>query len=96
MNLYEEYGILVSQMKDLKVKQEEMRTKILGEMVEKDIPNFDISTGKFSIAYTKTWEYPSKVIKLEEDFKAAKAKAQSTKEAKFVETPSLRFTEIKI
>ena len=56
----------------------------------------ETSVGKFSIATLKEWTYTDKVTELEEEYKARKAKEQSTGEATFQEKPSLRFTQIKL
>lgn len=94
--MYEEYAIIEAQIKALKNKQDEMRVKILEEMVSKEQKKIDTSVGSFSVSNRKTWTYTKKVEEMEEKFKALKAKEESTGDATFVETPSLRFNAVKL
>jgi hypothetical protein len=73
-----------------------LKVEILEELIEKDEKVMETSVGKFSIATLKEWTYTDKVTELEEEYKARKAKEQSTGEATFQEKPSLRFTQIKL
>ncbi len=95
-NIYEDYAIIEAKIKTLKNIQDEMRVKILEEMVKKDEKKIETPVGSFSVSMRKTWEYPPEITKKEEDLKAAKAKAESVGTATFMEIPSLRFTAIKI
>jgi hypothetical protein len=95
-NLYEEYAILESEIKALEAKKEQLRPHILKMMVDQGVENLETAVGKFSVTKLKKWSYPEEVIELEDDFKAAKAKAQSTGEATYEETESLRFTIAKL
>ena len=95
-NLYEVYGALESEIAVLEAKKEQLRPLILQQMIDNGLEKNDTSVGKFSISKLKKWSYPEPVIKLGEDFKAAKAKAESTGEATYVEADSLRFTPIKL
>jgi hypothetical protein len=83
-------------MKDLEGKKETLRVHILKMMSEKELDKVETTFGSFTIARLKRWEYPDKVLKIGEDFKAAKAKAESTGDATYVEQESLRFTQAKI
>ena len=96
MNIYEEYAILDAQIRDLTNKKESLRVDIVKEMVEKGEEKVETGIGSFSISKLKTWSYPEKVLEIGEKFKAAKAKAESTGEATYVEKESLRFTQLKI
>lgn len=96
MNLYEQYALLKSKMTELENQEAELRTKILEEMVEKGEEKIETAMGSFKKATLKKWTYTDKVAELEEEFKAQKAKEQSTGEATFVEQPSLRFTPVKL
>lgn len=93
---YDEYAILDAQIKDLENKKDELRGLILREMVESGEEAVETAVGKFSVTRLKTWTYPPKVLELGDKFKAAKAKAESTEEATYVEKESLRFTQIKL
>lgn len=95
-NLYSEYATLEAQEKALKVKKEQLRPLIIEQMMRDGAEKIDIGVGKFAVTPYKTWTYPEKVVELGEEFKAAKAKAESTGEATFEETPSLRYTAAKL
>jgi hypothetical protein len=94
--LYEEYALIDAQMKDLEGKKNTLRVNILKMMSEKDEKKVETPFGSFTIAKLKSWEYPDKVLKIGEDFKAAKAKAESTGDATYTEQESLRFTQAKL
>jgi hypothetical protein len=95
-NLYEEYALLESQEKEIKTKKEQLRPLIMQQMLDKGQKKIETGVGSFSISPLKKWTYPERIVKLEEDFKAEKAKTQSTGEATYVEEPSLRFTIVKL
>lgn len=94
--LLTDYASLVEQENALKERKEILRGQILGYMVENNIENEKHLLGKFSVSRLKKWAYPEEVLAIGEEFKSAKAKAESTGEATYVEEPSLRFTPIKI
>lgn len=95
-DLYGEYATLDLEIKALTLKKEEMRVKILEDMVERKVDKEEHAMGSFTVSKLKVWEYPKKVLALEEKFKVAKAKAQSSGEATFEESNSLRFTAVKL
>lgn len=95
-NLFSEYAIIEADIAALEAKKEQLRPHILKMMVEQGVEKLETDVGKFSVTRRKTWTYPEPVIELGEEFKAAKAKAESTGEATFEETESLRFTQIKL
>jgi hypothetical protein len=96
MNKFEEYAILKAQAKELATKIEDKQTEILDEMVQNGEIAKETSMGRFSVATLKTWVYPDKVVEIGENFKAAKAEAESTGDATYTTTPSLRFAPIKL
>ncbi len=96
MQNFEEYAIIDSQIKQLTAKKEALRELMIKEMVESGQQKAETVWGSFSVNMLKSWTYPEKVNQMNEDFKAAKAKAESTGEATYEEKPSLRFTETKI
>ena len=96
MNNFEKYAIIDSQIRELTEQKEVLRVGIVKEMVEKSEEKVETGVGSFSISKLKTWSYPEKVLEIGEKFKAAKAKAESTGEATYVEKESLRFTTLKI
>jgi len=95
-NFYEKYAILEAKIEDLKTQKEAMRVSILEVVM--DLPNkkSDTPFGKFSVSMLKKWTYTDKVSEAEDKFKAIKAKEESTGEATFTETPSLRFISVKL
>ena len=94
MTPYEEYAVLNSQIEVLEEQKERLRSKILEEMVTNGENKKETGVGSFSISKLKKWTYPERVTKIGEEFKAEKAKAESTGEATYVETDSLRFNKI--
>jgi UDP-N-acetylmuramyl pentapeptide synthase len=96
MTIYDEYAILDAQIKVLEDQKDGLRVKILGEMVESGEDKIETSVGKFSVTKLKKWNYPKSVLKIGEDFKEAKARAESTGEATYTESESLRFTQIRL
>jgi len=96
MNNYEQYAIIDSKIKALTNQKDELKTKILEEMIESGEEKVKTSVGSFSKVVLKSWEYPEEVVKLGEEYKAAKASAESTGDATFTESNSLRFVQIKL
>ena len=96
MTLYDEYALIESRIKELESKKNTLRFTILKDMIEKGEDAIESAVGKFSITRLKKWEYPAKVLELGEKFKTAKAKAESTGEATYTESNSLRFTPVKL
>lgn len=96
MNHFEEYAIIEAKIKELSNQKDAIRTKILEDMVSKDEKKIETPFGSFSVSKLKKWEYTEKVSELEEKYKAQKALEESTGEATYTETPSLRFTGIKL
>ena len=92
MSLYDDYAVIDDQIKRLTEKKENLRFEIVQEMVARGEDKVVTGVGNFTIAKLKTWTYPEKVLALNEKFKAAKAKAESTGDATYVENASLRFT----
>lgn len=106
-NKYEEYALIEAQIEELESKKETMRTEILADMSERGVLTEKHGLGQFTIAKLKKWTYPAKVLKIEkekkaeiasltDEIKSAKAKAESTGEATYEESDSLRFTSVKI
>lgn len=95
-NIFAEYADVDAQIKALTVKKEQLRPFIVAKMLEDGTQKLDTEIGSFSVNPLKKWSYPEDVVELGEEFKAAKAKAESTGEATFEEEPSLRFTAAKL
>ena len=96
MTIFEDYAILQSKIDELETKKESLRTNILEDMVAREVKKEVFSMGSFSVNPLKKWTFPQNIIDLEEKFKTAKEKAKSTGDATFVESPSLKFTPIKL
>lgn len=95
-NIYSEYADVDAQIKALEQKKEQLRPFIIEKMIEEGVDKIETDLGKFSVNPLKKWSYPEEVLEIGEQFKAAKAKAESTGEATYEETPSLRFTPAKL
>ncbi len=96
VSFYEEYAVIDAQMKQLEGKKDELRVLILKDMIDRAEEAVETAVGKFSVTKLKTWTYPEKVLEIGDKFKAAKAKAESTGDATYVEKESLRFSGIKL
>ena len=96
MNTYEQYAILDAKIKALTNEKDEIKAKIIEEMVEKGEEKVATAVGSFTISKLKTWTYTDKVAELEEAYKAQKATEEETGDATYVEKPSLRFTQVKL
>ncbi len=92
----DEYAVIDAQIKELEAKKDELKGIILKEMVASGEESIETQVGKFTVTRLKSWTYPEKVIELGDKFRAAKAKAESTGDATYVEKESLRFTQIKL
>lgn len=95
-NIFGEYADVDAQIKALELKKEQLRPFIIEKMNEQNMQKVETEIGSFSVNQLKKWSYPESIVELGEEFKAAKAKAESTGEATFEETPSLRFTPAKL
>ncbi len=95
-NLYGEYAKLDAEIKALELKKEQLRPHIVKMMVDQGVEKLDTGLGKFSVTMLKKWSYSEKVEEMADQLKAQKAKEESTGEASYEETPSLRFTAIKL
>ncbi len=95
-NIYEEYAVVEAEIAALELKKEQLRPHILKMMIEQGHEKIATSVGNFSIVRRKTWKYPEDVIELGEEFKSAKAKAESTGDATYEEKESLMFKQAKL
>ncbi len=95
-NIYGEYAEVDAQIKALELKKEQLRPFIVQGMIDDGVDKLETALGKFSVNPLKKWAYPEYVLEIGENFKTAKARAESTGEATFEETPSLRFTPAKL
>jgi hypothetical protein len=95
-NLYGEYAELEAQIAALEAKKDQLRPHIIKMMIDQGLDKIETALGKFSVGKRKVWSYPDEVNELNEQYKAAKAKAESTGEANYEEVDQLRFTMAKL
>jgi len=94
--IYEEYAVLDAKIKELTAQKDEIKTRIVSEVVASGEKSIATAVGKFTISQYRTWTYTDNVTELEEEFKALKAKEQSVGVATYEEKPSLRFSALKL
>lgn len=95
-DLYSDYAILEAQKKEITKQQDALKARIMEAMVVNGETKIQHTFGSFSLSKLKKWEYPEYITKMEDDFKAKKALSESTGEATYTETDSLRFTSVRI
>lgn len=102
-NLYTEYaqnaaeiGALEAKISEFKLKQDQLKPLIIKMMIEQRAEKIELDIGKFTVSRLKSWTYPEAVLDLGEEFKAAKAKAESTGEATYEVNETLRYTPVKL
>lgn len=95
-SIFDEYADLEAQIKALESKKDQLRPFIIKSMIEQGIEKIDTAFGKFSMGKRKVWSYPVTIKNLEDEYKAAKALAESTGEATYEEVDQLRFTAGKL
>lgn len=91
-----EIKALEARIKEYDLKQDQLRPYIIASMIEQGMKTMDLDIGKFTVGKTKKWIYPEAVIDLGEEFKAAKATAESNGEAMLEETDKLTYTPVKL
>lgn len=96
MNIYEQYALLEAKLAEIETQKEELRSKILEQMIERDEEKIETAVGSFKKATLKTWTYTKKYNGMKEDLEELKAKEQSTGDATFVEKASLHYSPIKL
>ncbi len=95
-NLFSEYATLESQIAELELKKEQLKPHIIKMMRDQGLDKTETALGKFSLTLRKVWTYPQEVLDIGEEFKAAKAKSESTGEAELEEVDQLRYTAAKL
>lgn len=95
-NIYEEYALLEAEIAAREAKKEQLRPHIMQMMIDQGLEKVETSVGKFSVGKRKVWTYPDNVMSINEEFKSAKARAESTGEAVCEEVDQLRFTMAKL
>lgn len=102
-NIYGEYArnaaeihALKAKIAEYELKQDQLKPHIIEMMTEQGAEKIELDIGKFTITRLKSWSYPEAVVDLGEEFKAAKAKAESTGEATYEVNESLRYTPVKL
>lgn len=87
-----QYVEIEEQFKKLEEKREALRTEILEDMLKSKTEKIEKGFGIFSVGRRASWKYSSKVEKLLETVKVAKAMEEQKGIAKKTETEYLRFT----
>lgn len=95
-NIWDEYAQLQAEANAIEEKMSQLRPHIIKMMIERGLDKMETSFGKFAISKRKVWKYPEAVTEIGEQFKEAKARAESTGEATYEEVDSLRFTQAKL
>lgn len=95
-NKYEQYAVLEAKIAELEAQKEILRPEIIAEMEKAGLAKVETGVGKFSVSKLKKWVYPQYVLDMNDEYKAAKAKAESTGEATYEEQSSMRFTPNKL
>lgn len=95
-NLYNKYAVLNAQIANLITEKDVLREKILEGMKESGEIKVNTGVGTFTIAKLKSWTYPEYVTEMNENYKQAKAKAESTGDATYTESDSLKFNQVKL
>lgn len=95
-DIFEEYALIDSQIAEMELKKASLRTKILERLVKDGVEKLKTALGTFTMSPVKKWTYPDVVQEKTEEVKALKAKFESTGEATYTETPSFRFTGVKL
>jgi hypothetical protein len=98
MNPYESYALLNAQIEILEQQKDELKEKIIKDMIDKGEKKVDTSLGSIALqAGKKKWTYSEKINKDEEKLKADKALEQSTGDAEYTEgDPFIKFNPIKL
>jgi len=91
-SIFDEYAMVEAEIKALEAKKEQLRPHIMKSMIEQGLEKIETAVGKFSMGKRKVWTYPVTVKNLEDEYKSAKALAESTGEATCEEVDQLRFT----
>ncbi len=79
--MLEQYAKIMIQIKELESLADEMKPKVLEEVLSTDDQKAETLYGKFSIMKRKSWTYPEEVKQKEQEYKVAKAKAESEETA---------------
>lgn len=102
-NLYHEYAqnkaeinALKAKIAEFELKQDQLAPHIIKGMIDQGMEKIEMDLGKFTVTKRKSWTYPEAVVDLGEEFKAAKAKAESTGDATYEVTEGLLFTPVKL
>ena len=91
-DLVKEYADIKNSIKDLSAKAKEIESTILFGMQQQEMKSFKSAHGTFSMVARKIWQYTEMVVELELQLKSKKVAEEESGTAKFIESPSLRFT----
>ena len=88
--LFNEYGRIKNQIKELEGQLEPMKEKILEQIGDREDP-VDVDCGTFTISKRRTYTYPKEIESLEKRLKEEKKIAERTGAATYVEARILKF-----
>lgn len=94
--LYKEYALLESEYKRLESKREDLRVRILADMLQSDASKVDTDFGSFTVAKRIRFEYSDAVKKLEEKVKITKGREEKKGVAVRKESKYLLYNDKKI
>ena len=89
MNSYEEYASLAIKKRELEAEMDEIKDRIMEQMLAEGINKMNTNYGTISVAKRKLWEWPEDILEEEADFKIRKKKMQPT--LSYSESPYLLF-----
>ena len=91
-NLVKQYADIKNTIKELTGQAKEIEMSILSGMQQQEMKSFKSQHGVFSLISRKIWRYTEAVEELELQVKVKRAEEEESGAAKFLESPSLRFT----
>lgn len=95
-DIYKEYALLALKLEELEEKKENMRRRILEDLIMRAEDKHNTSFGTFTVANKIVWTYSPKVEKLEERLKLSRITEQKKGIAKYTEKPYLMYAPKKI
>ena len=91
-DIVRKYADIKNTIKDLAIQAKEIENTILFGMQQQEMKSFKSQHGVFSLISRKIWQYTEAVEELELQVKVKRAEEEESGAAKFLESPSLRFT----
>ncbi|KKN71715.1 hypothetical protein LCGC14_0417810 [marine sediment metagenome] len=89
MTNYEEYAALALKKKELEAEMDEIKGRIMDQMLAEGVNKMNTVHGTISVAKRKLWEWPEAILQEEAEFKLRKKKLQPN--IPYSESPYLMF-----